>query len=75
MGGGKKPISVNGGFIGLELSSGYNEITMNFISPSFKIGLVMTTIGIFMFMVVMIIQRKRTYYGHMNNLNKERRYK
>ena len=46
------PISVNGGFIGLELSAGHNDIEMNFISPYFKVGLILSFIGLVSFIVV-----------------------
>lgn len=53
-----KPISVNGGFIGLELKSGYNEIAMNFISPYFKEGLILSFVGIVGFIALAIIDKK-----------------
>ena len=46
------PISVNGGFIGLELSTGHNEIEMNFMSPYFKVSLILSFIGLVSFIVV-----------------------
>lgn len=51
-------ISVNGGFVGLELSKGYNEISMNFISPYFKTGLVMSGIGFIGFIMILFLKRK-----------------
>ena len=41
----KEPISVNGGFLGLQLESGYNEIELYFMSPGFKVGIITTIIG------------------------------
>ena len=46
------PISVNGGFIGLELSVGHNDIEMNFMSPYFKVGLILSFIGLVSFIVI-----------------------
>ena len=46
------PISVNGGFIGLELKSGHNEIEMNFMSPYFNVSLILSFIGLVSFIVV-----------------------
>ena len=51
------PISVNGGFIGLELSAGHNDIEMNFMSPYFKIGLILSCIGIVS--LVVIVKREK----------------
>ena len=56
------PISVNGGFIGLELNAGYNEIEMNFISPYFKVGCLMTIFGIVGFCVFIFIDKKKKVY-------------
>ncbi len=49
-------ISVNGGFIGLELNSGYNEIEMYFISPGFKAGAIISAFGLLFF--VFTIKKK-----------------
>ena len=46
------PISVNGGFIGLELNAGHNDIEMNFMSPYFKAGLILSFIGLVSFIVI-----------------------
>ena len=46
------PISVNGGFIGLELNAGHNDIEMNFMSPYFKTGLILSFIGLAALIVV-----------------------
>lgn len=46
------PISVNGGFIGLELNAGHNDIEMNFMSPYFKTGLILSCIGLVALIVV-----------------------
>lgn len=51
------PISVNGGFIGLELNAGHNDIEMNFMSPYFKVGLILSFIGLASFIV--IVNRKK----------------
>ena len=47
------PISVNGGFIGLELSTGHNKIEMNFMSPYFKTGLILSCVGLVSLIVIM----------------------
>ena len=46
------PISVNGGFIGLELNAGHNDIEMNFMSSYFKVGLILSFIGLVSFIVI-----------------------
>lgn len=46
------PISVNGGFIGLELNAGHNDIEMNFMSPYFKVSLILSFIGLVSFIVI-----------------------
>ena len=46
------PISVNGGFIGLELNAGHNDIEMNFMSPYFKTGLILSCIGLVSFIII-----------------------
>ena len=48
------PLSTNGGFIGLELSSGHNDIEMNFCSPCFNIGLLMSAGGAIMLGLIVI---------------------
>lgn len=53
-----EPISVNGGFIGLQLKAGYNEIVMNFMSPYFKQGCFMTVIGT-VGLAIYVIQDKK----------------
>ena len=50
-----EPISVNGGFIGIRMSAGYNEIEMNFVSPYFKEGAILSLIGISSFGIIVII--------------------
>lgn len=52
-------ISVNGGFIGLELKSGHNEIEMNFTSPYFKEGCIMSIAGLAI-LFVMIKRENKT---------------
>ena len=47
-----KPISLNGGFIGLELCSGNNVIEMNFISPYFKVGGLLSIFGTISFIII-----------------------
>ena len=53
------PISVNGGFIGLELSEGYNEIEMRFSTPYIKIGALTSAVGLLLFLFVIIKENKR----------------
>ncbi len=53
-------ISVNGGFIGLQLNAGNNEIEMNFISPYFKEGCVLTIAGL---VALIIIIKKEIQYA------------
>ena len=37
---------VNGGFIGIPVQSGYNEVVMNFIPSGFKLGLILSVLGV-----------------------------
>ena len=52
-------LDVNGGFIGIELSGGYHEIKMSFVSSGLKAGLVMSFAGIVLFLVVFIYERRK----------------
>lgn len=52
-------ISVNGGFIGIELDTGYNEIEMYFISPGFKVGAIITLFGIAIFLISTIKEKNK----------------
>lgn len=54
-----EPISVNGGFIGLKLQAGENNIEMNFMPPYFKEGVTLTGIGVLLFICVIAIQNKK----------------
>ena len=45
-------ISVNGGFIGIELDAGYNEIEMYFVSPGLKAGALVSLFGLAMLIVL-----------------------
>lgn len=51
-------ISVNGGFIGLELKNGYNEIEMHFTSPYFKEGCIMSISGLAILFIVIKKEKK-----------------
>lgn len=53
-----KPISVNGGFIGLVLDKGYNNIEMTFHSPYLTAGIAMSCIGIMFFIFIYRKERK-----------------
>lgn len=55
------PISVNGGFIGLELNVGHNDIEINFMSPYFKVGLLMSGFGVICFIVILVIDSRKRY--------------
>ena len=55
------PISVNGGFIGLELNAGHNDIEMNFMSSYFKVGLLMSGFGVICFIVILVIDSRKRY--------------
>ncbi len=52
------PVSVNGGFIGIVLKSGYHEIHMNFVSPGLKPGLVMSACGFALFLMCKLLERR-----------------
>ena len=53
------PISVNGGFIGLELKAGHNEIEMHFISPYFKEGLILSVVGSCILLMIVIKNKRK----------------
>ena len=53
-----KPISVNGGFIGIELNKGYSEIEMYFSSPGIKTGAIISLIGIIGFLLTIVKEKK-----------------
>lgn len=50
-------ISVNGGFVGIELEAGYNEVEMYFVSPGFKAGSIISLAGLFLFVVCSIKEK------------------
>ena len=52
-------ISVNGGFIGIELNKGYNKIEMNFMSPYFKEGAILSLCGIIIFVLITYRDKRR----------------
>ena len=54
-----KPISVNGGFIGIELYPGYNEISMSFVSRGLKSGLLLSAIGVFIYLITIIFKIRK----------------
>lgn len=54
-----KPISVNGGFIGLELKSGHADIEMNFISPYFKEGFILSCLGILTLICLLALNKNK----------------
>jgi hypothetical protein len=51
---------VNGGFIGIPVQSGYNEVVMNFIPSGFKLGLILSMIGILMSIGLIVLEVRRT---------------
>jgi uncharacterized membrane protein YfhO len=54
-----QPIKVNNNFIGLPISVGKSKIKLVYITPYFKIGLVTTTVGLFMWILTNYLIRKR----------------
>ena len=56
-----KTFNINGGFIGIDLNKGYNEIELSFMTPGLKSGLFATTIGIILFIIIFRKER--------NNIN------
>ena len=48
-------VSVNGGFLGIEIDKGLNEIELYFVSPNFKLGFVLSAMS---FLVIMLINSK-----------------
>ena len=59
---------VNGGFIGIPVQSGYNEVVMNFIPSGFKLGLILSMIGILMSigLIVLEVRRPKKEKSHEN---------
>ena len=51
---------VNGGFIGIPVQPGYNEVVMNFIPSGFKLGLILSMIGILMSIGLIVLEVRRT---------------
>lgn len=49
-------ISVNGGFIGIEVEEGMNEIEMNFTSPNLELGIILSFIG---FLAMFLVGNKK----------------
>jgi len=49
---------VNGGMTGFKINSGYNEVEMYFMPSGFKVGFVMSVIGVGLFVAVFIKSRK-----------------
>ena len=56
----KKSIPVNGGFVGIELTEGKSSIEMYFMSPYFKIGLVISMISVVMLFVLNIFDKLKS---------------
>ena len=52
-------ISVNGGFIGIELNKGYNKIEMNFVSCYFIEGCVLSLFGLMIFGFIIYRDKRR----------------
>ena len=50
---------VNGGFIGIPIQSGYNEVVMNFIPSGFKLGLILSIVGILMTIGLIVLEVRR----------------
>lgn len=54
-------ISVNGGFIGLELKKGYNDIKMTFHTPYLKPAIRLSIFGILLFIIVFLKDKQNKY--------------
>ena len=50
--------SVNGGMIGIRLDKGYSEVVMTFMPSGFKTGCLLSAIGIMMFLILFVKERK-----------------
>ena len=48
---------VNGGFIGFKIEKGFNEISMTFIPYGFKIGVILSCLGLFIFIVLLLVSK------------------
>ncbi|HET6784701.1 MAG TPA: YfhO family protein [Erysipelotrichaceae bacterium] len=55
-----KTYQVNGGFIGIQVDNGYNEIVMNFIPEGFKAGLILSIIGVILSAGIIVYDVRRT---------------
>ena len=50
--------SVNGGMMGIRLDKGYSEVVMTFMPSGFKTGCLLSSIGIMMFLILFVKERK-----------------
>ena len=50
--------SVNGGMIGIRLDKGYSEVVMTFMPSGLKTGCLLSSIGIMMFLILFVKERK-----------------
>lgn len=54
---------VNGGFIGIPIQSGYNEVVMNFVPSGFKLGLILSIIGVILSTCLIGFEIRKTKKG------------
>ncbi len=53
------PFQVNGGFMGIPIQAGYNEIYMSFIPHGLKLGLIMSMTGMLLTLALIIINYQK----------------
>lgn len=51
--------NVNIGFMGTEISDGYHEIELSYMPLGLKVGILLTIIGLILYIVTIVIERKR----------------
>ena len=52
-------INVNTAFIGIPVKAGQHEIYLKYETPYFKVGMVLTIIGLVAFIVVAVLEKRR----------------
>lgn len=56
-----KYYNVNGGFIGIPIQKGENQIEMYFVPQGFKLGAICSSIGILIYITILILEIKSKY--------------
>ncbi|MEG0660353.1 MAG: YfhO family protein [Anaerorhabdus sp.] len=54
-----KTYDVNGGFIGIQLTEGDNNIEMYFIPSGFKLGVILSGLGFLLFIILIVMHKRK----------------